>query len=256
MQNLFDLSGKVALITGASSGMGRAIAEAMAAQGAKVIIASNDDAECRQVALELIEKGCLAHAVSCDMTKKVDIKNLVSEANALGGAIDILVNCVGLAIPGSFLEINARDFETTFALNLQGAIYLTKLVVPQMVERKDGVLIYLASISGVRGNKNIGLYGMSKAALIQLARNLAVEYGPDNIRANAISPGVIETTFAKPMLGNETVMEKRLSLTPLRRVGQPYEVAGVAVMLASKAGGFITGQNIIVDGGTVISDGN
>lgn len=256
MHHLFDLTGKVALVTGASSGMGRAIAEAMAAHGATVIISSNDEAGCKQVTEGLKEKNYAAHYIVCDVAKKESIEQLYNEAIAVAGKIDILISCVGVAIPGSVLDSTTEAFEKTFAINLQSAIFLTKLVLPQMAERADGVLIYLGSISGVRGNKNIGLYGLSKAALIQLARNLAVEWGPKNIRANTISPGVIETAFAKPMLENDEVMQKRLSLTPLRRVGQPYEVAGVAVMLASKAGGFITGQNIIVDGGTVISDGN
>eukprot|EP01136_Pigoraptor_vietnamica_P007823 Opistho-1_new@42392 len=141
-------------------------------------------------------------------------------------------------------------------INLQSTIYLSKLVIPQMQQRKEGSIIFLASIAGVRGNKSLGMYGISKAGLAQLARNLAVEFGPDNIRVNAISPGVIDTTFAKPLTSNNEVMEKRTLLTPLRRIGKVEEVAGVALLLASKAGGFITGQNIIVDGGTTISDGN
>lgn len=160
MENLFDLSDKVALVTGASSGMGRAIAEAMARHGATVIV------------------------------------------------------------------------------------------------WRDGVLIYLASIASVRGNKGLGLYGISKAGLVQLARNLAVELGPHNIRANTISPGMIDTPFSESLLANQPFMEKRLAQTPLRRVGTVAEIAGIAVLLASKAGGFITGQNIIADGGTTISDGN
>ncbi len=253
---LFDLTGKVALITGSSSGMGRAIAEAMGQQGATVIVSSNDEAGCETAVLALKEKGVKAVSIPCNVSRKEAIDTLYRTALAQLGKIDVLVSCVGMAPAGSFLDITAPDFEQLMALNLQSAIYLTKLVLPQMVERQDGVLIYLASIAGVRGNKNIGLYGLSKAALIQLARNLAVEYGPANIRANSISPGMIDTPFSTSLLDNQAFMEKRLALTPLRRVGQPHEVAGVAVMLASRAGGFITGQNIIVDGGTVISDGN
>ena len=141
-------------------------------------------------------------------------------------------------MPNGFLEINAADFEKTMAINLQSAVFLTKLVVPQMQAQKDGVIIYLASIAGVRGNKSIGLYGISKAGLIQLARNLAVEFGPDNIRVNTISPGMIDTPFSKSLIENKDFMEKRLLLTPLRRVGTPEEIAGVAVMLSSKAGDF------------------
>jgi NAD(P)-dependent dehydrogenase (short-subunit alcohol dehydrogenase family) len=125
-----------------------------------------------------------------------------------------------------------------------------------MKEKKDGVIIYLASIAGVRGNKNLGIYGGSKSGLIEMARNLAVEFGPDNIRVNSISPGMINTPFSESLINNEEFMKKRLLQTPLRRVGEVNEIAGVAVMLASKTGGFITGQNIIVDGGTTISDGN
>jgi NAD(P)-dependent dehydrogenase (short-subunit alcohol dehydrogenase family) len=141
-------------------------------------------------------------------------------------------------------------------VNLRSVHWLTSLIAPQMAERGGGSVIIVSSIAGVRGNKAIGLYGLSKAASAQLTRNLAVEWGPRNVRANAISPGLIRTQFAAPLLSNEAVLERRLSLTPLRRVGEPHEIAGVAVMLASPAGAFITGQNLIVDGGTTISDGN
>jgi NAD(P)-dependent dehydrogenase (short-subunit alcohol dehydrogenase family) len=256
MTNLFDLTNKVALITGASSGMGKAIAEAMGLQGAKIIVSSNDTEGGVKTVQDFKSKNIEAVFVACDVSKKAEIKQLYDESIAIFGKIDILVSCVGMASPNPFLEINADDFEKTMALNLQSAIYLTKLIVPQMQHRKDGAIIYLASIAGVRGNKMIGLYGISKAGLIQLARNLAVEFGPDNIRVNTISPGMIDTPFSESLIKNKDFMKKRLALTPLRRVGKVEEIAGVAVMLASKAGGFITGQNIIVDGGTTISDGN
>lgn len=254
--NLFDLTGKVALVTGASSGMGRAIALAMGQHGATVVVSGNDAAACAATAEDFASQGITARAVACDVSEPAQVQHLADTALAHLGRVDVLVSCVGAAPVGSVLDSNANDFETTMAVNVQSALYLTQLLVPQMAERRDGALIYLASIAGVRGNKSIGLYGVSKAALIQLARNLAVEFGPANIRANTISPGVIETAFARPLLDSPEVMAKRLALTPLRRVGQPEEVAGVAVLLASRAGGFITGQNIVVDGGTVISDGN
>jgi NAD(P)-dependent dehydrogenase (short-subunit alcohol dehydrogenase family) len=254
--SLFDLSDKVALVTGASSGMGKAIAEAMGLQGAKIVVASNDTEGVKQTVQSFENQGIRTVGVLCDMSKKEDIEQLYQTAISTFGKIDILVNCVGIALPNGFWDINAEDFEKTMAINLQSAIYLTKLVIPQMQVRKDGAIIYLASIAGVRGNKSIGLYGMSKAGLIQLARNLAVEFGPDNIRVNSISPGMIDTPFSQSLMQNKAFMDKRLALTPLRRVGHVAEIAGVAVMLASKAGGFITGQNIIVDGGTTISDGN
>jgi NAD(P)-dependent dehydrogenase (short-subunit alcohol dehydrogenase family) len=252
MRDLFDLSGKTALITGSTSGMGKATAEAMGLHGAKVIISSNDDIACQEVLQEFLRKGINVQAIPCDVSKKEEIDILVEKA----GKIDILASCVGIATVGSFLETTAESFTKTMQINLQSAIYLTKKILPHMIAQKDGAIIYLASIASVRGNKNLGLYGISKAGLAQLARNLAVEFGPQNIRANVISPGMINTPFSESLIANKEFMEKRMALTPLRRVGTVEEIAGVAVMLASKAGGFITGQNIIVDGGTTISDGN
>jgi NAD(P)-dependent dehydrogenase (short-subunit alcohol dehydrogenase family) len=256
MKNLFDLTSKVALITGASSGMGKAIAEAMGVQGAKIIVSSNDTEGVLNAVEDFKSKGIEVIGVTCDMEKREDIDNLFQISISNYGKIDILVNCVGWAVTGGLLDIKTENFNRTMGLNLQAAIYLTKLIVPQMQAQRDGVLIYLASIAGVRGNKSLGLYGMSKAGLIELARNIAVEYGPDNIRANTISPGMINTPFSQGLMSNEDFMKKRLSQTPLRRVGEVEEIAGLAVMLAAQAGGFITGQNIIVDGGTTISDGN
>jgi NAD(P)-dependent dehydrogenase (short-subunit alcohol dehydrogenase family) len=252
MKDLFDITGKTALITGASSGMGKAIAEALGIHGATVIISGNDEQGCKATADEFIAKGINASYIVCDVADKNAMDNLIANCSK----VDILVSCAGITIPGSILDINKNDFEKIISINLWAAVYLSRLVIPQMQERKDGVIILLASIAGVRGNKNIGLYGISKAGLIQHAKNLAVEFGPDNIRVNTISPGLIETQFSRSMMENKEVMERRLSLAPLKRVGQPHEIAGVAVMLASRAGAFITGQNIIVDGGTVITDGN
>lgn len=254
MKNLFDLSHKTALITGASSGMGQAIAEALASHNAQIIISSNDTEGGEIVIEDFKNKNLQAVFIPCDMSQKADIDALYAESIRILGHIDILVSCVGIAPTGSFLDMAVTDFEKTMTINLQNAMYLTQLILPQMREQKEGSIIYLASIAGIRGNKNIGLYGISKAGLIQLARNLAVEFGPDNIRVNTISPGLIYTPFSKGLMSNSPFMEKRLSQTPLRRVGTVEEIAGMAVLLASKAGGFITGQNIVIDGGTVISD--
>lgn len=251
---LFDLTNKIALITGSTSGMGKAIAKAIGQQGAKVVISSNEPEAIKSTISDFIALQIKAIGIPCDMTKKDEIEFLVKETEKQFGTIDVLINCVGAAPTGGFLEINQENFEKTIGLNLQSAIFLTKLIIPKMQAKKDGVIIYIASIAGVRGNKNLGLYGISKAGLIEMARNLAVEFGPDNIRVNTISPGLINTPFSESLMKNDRFMKKRLAETPLRRVGEVEEIAGVAVMLASKAGGFITGQNIIVDGGTVISD--
>ncbi len=256
MRNIFSLENKVALITGSSSGMGKAIAELLGIHGATVIVSSNDEQACLATQKEFQNKGIQVITIPCDVSKKENIDALVFETKEKAGEIDILIHCVGIAIPGSFLEIDTENFEKTMQINLQSAIYISQKVIPKMQDKKEGIIIYLSSLSSVRGNKNLGLYGISKAGLAQLARNLAVEFGPDNIRVNAISPGVIDTEFAKAMTNNPEVMEKRILLTPLRRIGKVEEVAGMALLLASKAGAFITGQNIIIDGGTTISDGN
>lgn len=256
MSDIFDLKNKTALITGASSGIGKVIAEALGSHGATVLVCSNDTQGCDKVVSHFRAKKIIAFPITCDISKKTEIDKLIATAKDYVGKIDILVSCVGMANPGSFLDIMDADFERLIQLNLQSAIYLTQKILPQMVARKDGAIIYLSSIAAIRGNKNLGLYGISKAGLVQLARNLAVEYGPYNIRVNAISPGLIDTPFSESLLLQKEFIEKRLQLTPLRRIGTPEEIAGVALLLASKAGAFITGQNIVVDGGTTISGGN
>jgi NAD(P)-dependent dehydrogenase (short-subunit alcohol dehydrogenase family) len=256
MQHLFDLHGKTALVTGASSGMGKAIAEALGTHGAQVIVSSNEIDACRDTVWAFQQKGIIAHALPCDLAKASERLTLYNQAIEVYGIIDILVSCVSVAAPGPFLDINEEVFTQTIELNLHSALHLSQLFLPGMQTQKDGVIIFLASIASVRGNKSIGLYGITKAGIVQMARNLAVEFGPDNIRVNAISPGLIDTPFSKSLLENPAFMERRLALTPLRRVGTPEEIAGLAVLLASPAGAFITGQNLIVDGGTTISDGN
>ncbi len=256
MENIFDLSGKIALVTGSTSGMGKAIAELLGTHGATIIVTSNNKKGCQQTENEFREKDINVKSFFCDFENPTEIDQLYELCCKNYGPIDILINCVGIAISGSFLEIDDNNFEKTIQVNLLNAIHLTKKIIPNMQNKKDGVIIFLASIASVRGNKSLGLYGISKAGLAQLARNLAVEFGPDNIRINAISPGLIDTEFAKPITSNKEILEKRIALTPLRRIGKVEEIAGMALLLASKAGAFITGQNIIIDGGTTISDGN
>jgi NAD(P)-dependent dehydrogenase (short-subunit alcohol dehydrogenase family) len=254
---LFRLDGKVALITGATRGIGLAIAEAMAQAGARVVISSNEADECVRVADELRAGGRDALGIQCDVAARDQVEALVRSTWSACGRLDVLVCNAGVAPHmGPLNTASDVDWDLTMTVNLRSVHWLTSLVVPKMAERGGGSVILVSSIAGVRGNKAIGLYGMSKAAGAQLARNLAVEWGPQNVRVNAISPGLIRTQFASPLLSNETGLERRLSLTPLRRVGEPHEIAGVAVMLACPAGAFITGQNLIVDGGTTISDGN
>jgi NAD(P)-dependent dehydrogenase (short-subunit alcohol dehydrogenase family) len=255
--SLFDLTGKVALVTGATRGIGLAIATEMAHAGAAVVISSNEAQACEQVSAELRRQGLDVIGIACDVGERAQLESLVSRALSQHSRIDVLVCNAGVAPhAGPIASATDADWDLTMTVNLRSALWLTSLVIPGMAQRRDGVVILTASLSSVRGNKGIGLYGLSKAGVAQLARNLAVEWGPANVRVNAISPGVIATEFARPLTDDEAVLARRLALTPLRRVGEPAEIAGVAVMLAARAGAFITGQNLIVDGGTLISDGN
>jgi NAD(P)-dependent dehydrogenase (short-subunit alcohol dehydrogenase family) len=253
--SLFDLSGKVAVITGSSRGIGRAIAERMAQQGAKVVISSRKPGPCEEVAaaINAAHGAGTAIAVAANIASKEDLKNLVAATMSAFGKIDILVcNAASNPYYGPMSGISDDQFRKILENNVIASHWLIQLVVPQMVERKDGSIIIVSSIGGLRGTPVIGAYGISKAADFQLARNLAVEYGPDNIRINCIAPGLIKTDFARALWDNPETLQRSTATTPLRRIGEPDEIAGTAVYLASKAGNFITGQSIVVDGGATI----
>jgi len=257
MSALFDLRGKVALVTGATGGLGVAIVEAMAAAGATVAVSDRDAAACEASVQDLRAAGREAIAVACDLACADAVSALVDDVIARCGRIDILVCNAGVQGPaGPIAASTDADWELVMGINLKSALALCTRVIPGMAARGTGSVILMSSIAGLRGNRAIGLYGLSKAGLAQLARNLAVEWGPQGVRVNAISPGLIRTPLSKHLMADRAFMERRLALTPLRRVGEPLEVAGVAVMLAAPAGAFITGQNLVVDGGTTISDGN
>jgi NAD(P)-dependent dehydrogenase (short-subunit alcohol dehydrogenase family) len=254
---LFDLTGKVALITGATRGIGLAIAEEMARAGAEVVVSSNEEEACARVAAGLRGAGLQASGAPCDVASRNALERLVAQVLAHHGRIDILVCNAGIQpAHGALHERTDEDWDATMTVNLRSVLWLTGLVIPQMAARRAGSVILMASIAALRGNKSIGLYALSKAACAQLARNLAVEWGPSNVRVNAIAPGLIATDFSRSLMANPDALSRRLALTPLRRVGEPAEIAGVAVMLAARAGAFVTGQTLVVDGGTVISDGN
>ena len=256
-QDLFSLAGKTALITGATRGIGLAIARAYGRAGARLVITSENIDDCRHVATTLSREGIDACPINADLGQQTDVNVLADAVLDRFGGLDALVCNAGVAPHmGPLATACDRDWDTTLTINLRSALWLTTALIPSMAARGGGSVVLMASIAGVRGNKSLGLYGLSKAALAQLARNLAVEWGPANVRVNAISPGVIQTEFARPLTDSPALMEKRLALTPLRRVGMPEEVAGMALLLATAAGGFMTGQNLIVDGGTTVGDGN
>lgn len=255
---MFELNGKVAIVTGSTRGIGRAIAEQFLLAGASVLISSEDATSCEATARELGDEWSgRVMAVPCDVRNDQQQQELVEAATVHFGGLDILVANADIVDEhtGS-VESSRSTYELVMDVNLGSIVRLCGMVIGPMKLRGGGNIILMSSIAGLRGNKAIGPYALSKAALAQLARNLAVEFGPSNIRANAIAPGLIRTELAKPMLADSGYLERRMQLTPLRRPGEPLEVAGVAVFLASAAAGFVTGQMIVVDGGTVISDGN
>mgnify|MGYP003615144766 FL=1 len=252
-RDLFDLTGQRVLLTGATGGLGRAIAHAMAARGARVLVSDLDPSACDALAAELSPPGT---ALPDDLSRPGAAQGL-AEAALQGGGVDVLVCNAGVQGPaGPLGDTTDADWDRVMDINLRSAVALSNALAPHMARRGGGSIVLMASIAGLRGNRSIGLYGLSKAALAQLARNLAVEWGPQGVRVNAISPGLIDTPLARQPMADADFMRRRLALTPLRRVGQPGEVAGAAVLLASAAGAFITGHNLVVDGGTLISDGH
>ena len=251
MNSLFDLSGKVAVVTGSSRGLGYTIAEAMIAHGATVIVSSESAEDTISAANTLGAKG-----ITCDVSDDAAIVSLVSQVVELFGGIDILVSNAGIQGGPSADPMDMTIFDRVVAVNMRSMAVLTRHALPHMVGREGASVILMSSISGIRGNARIDAYALAKAGVSQLARNLAVIWGPKGVRANAIAPGLIDTRLADHFKSDKNYMERRMQMTPLRRMGQPHEVAGAAVFLAAPAGGFVNGQVLVVDGGTVITDGS
>ena len=250
--NAFDLAGKAAIVTGSTRGIGRAIAEGLIAAGARVVISSEDEDDTARVAAELGQPG-----IACDVADDAALARLVDFAGSELGGLDVLVCNAGVTgAAGPFAEIDMADYARVMAIDLRSQVVLCNLALPRIAARGGGAAVLVSSLSGLRGNGRINAYALAKAGVAQLARNLAVEWGPRGVRVNAISPGFIATELSGPLLANEAFMTRRMALTPLRRPGSPEEVAGAAVFLASPAGGFVTGHNLVVDGGTLITDGS
>jgi NAD(P)-dependent dehydrogenase (short-subunit alcohol dehydrogenase family) len=253
----FDLTGRGALVTGSSRGIGKAIAEALTALGANVIISSRKQQACDQVASEINTRGAgRATSIPANIGTKADIERLVAEARQALGAINILVcNAASNPYYGPMAGISDGQFEKILRNNLLSSHWLSALVSPGMIERRSGSIIFISSIGGLRGSPVLGAYNVSKAADFQLARNLATEYGPYGIRVNCIAPGLIRTDFARALWEDEANLVKALTGTPLGRIGEPDDVAGAAAFLASDASRYITGQTLIVDGGATVTAG-
>jgi NAD(P)-dependent dehydrogenase (short-subunit alcohol dehydrogenase family) len=250
---LFDLSGKVAVVTGSSKGIGRAIAERLAEHGASVTISSRKAGPCEEVAGAINARGGgRAISIPASISSKEDLQRLVDETRRASGKIDILV-CNAASNPYYGPMAGAPDdaFRKTLENNVIANHWLIQMVAPEMKARRDGAIIIVSSIGGLRGSTEIGVYNISKAADFQLARNLARELGPDNIRVNCIAPGLVKTDFARALWDSPAGEERARTGTPLGRHGEPDDIAGAAVFLAGKSGAWMTGQIIVVDGGVM-----
>lgn len=253
--SLFDLTGKVVLITGSSRGIGKASAIACAEQGAKVVISSRKQDACDAVAFEINTRfgEGTAIALAANISDKEGLQHLVDETRRAFGQIDVLVcNAASNPYYGPQAGIADDQFRKILDNNIISNHWLISMVVPEMRERRAGSIVIVSSIGGLRGSTVIGAYCISKAADMQLARNLAHEYGSDNIRVNCIAPGLIKTDFAKALWDDEAMVAERNATTPLRRIGEPEEIAGAVVYLASAASAFMTGQTMVIDGGVTI----
>jgi NAD(P)-dependent dehydrogenase (short-subunit alcohol dehydrogenase family) len=256
--SLFDLSGKVAVITGSSRGIGRAIAEAMAGQGATVVISSRKAEACQEVADGINTKHGDGRAivVPASISSKDALQHLVDETRRQLGRIDVLVcNAASNPYYGPMGGISDDQFRKILENNVIANHWLIQMVAPEMVERRQGSIIIVSSIGGLKASAVIGAYNISKAADFQLARNLAAEFGPHQVRVNCIAPGLIRTDFARALWENPQTLKMVTMHTPMQRIGEPHEIAGAAVFLASDASTFVTGQAIVVDGGSTTGVG-
>jgi len=249
----FDLTGKVALVTGSTRGIGKSIAEEMARAGAKVVVSSRKADACEQVRAEFEKQGYEVLAQACNVSRKEELQALVDATLKRWGRIDIAVsNAASNPYYGPLAAIPDEAFDKIFNNNVKSVLWLAAMTLPGMAERGGGSYISVGSIGGIIASTVIGAYGMSKAADHMLVKNLAAEWGPKNVRVNAIAPGLIKTDFAKALWEDPVRRKERESATPLRRLGEPRDIGGVAAFLASDAAAFITGQVIVADGGVTI----
>jgi NAD(P)-dependent dehydrogenase (short-subunit alcohol dehydrogenase family) len=246
----FDLTGRVAVITGSSRGIGRSSAELLARLGAKVVISSRKREACDEVANAIRSGGGDAHVIPCNIARRDEVEALIAGATQHYGKVDILV-CNAAINPyyGPLLDITDEAFDKIMASNVKSNIWLCKFAIPQMAERGNGSVVIISSIGGLRGSTVIGAYGVSKAADFALCRSLAGEWGPKGVRVNCVAPGLVKTDFARALWEDEERLKRRCATTPLRRIGEPDEIAGAVAYLSSDASSFMTGQTIVIDGG-------
>ena len=254
MQNPFDLSGHVAVVTGSSKGIGRAAAEIMASLGAKVVVSSRKGDVCEAVAAGIRKAGGEAITIPCNIARRDEIAGLVKGAIEAWGKIDTLV-CNAAVNPyfGPLAGISDDAFDKIMSSNIKSNLWLCNLALPHMVEQGGGSVVIVSSIGGLRGSAQLGAYGISKAADMQLTRSLAVEWSPKGVRINCVAPGLVKTDFARALWEDQERLKRTVSTAPLRRIGEPNEIGSVIAFLASKASSFMTGTVVIADGGVTIA---
>ena len=254
MPTPFDLTDQVAIITGSSRGIGRSIAETMASLGAKVVVSSRKAEPCEEVAAGIRKRGGEAIVIPCNISRKGEVEALVSGTLRQLGRIDVLVcNAAVNPVFGPLAQLSDEAFDKIMGANVKSNLWLCNLVIPGMAERGGGAVVIVSSIGGMRGTDMLGAYAISKSADFALARCLAVEWGPKNVRVNCVAPGLVKTNFARALWEDETRVAQRNERTPLRRIGMPDEIGPVAAFLASRAASFITGQILVADGGVTIA---
>jgi NAD(P)-dependent dehydrogenase (short-subunit alcohol dehydrogenase family) len=256
--SLFDMTGKVVVITGSSRGIGKAIAEEMAVHGAKVVISSRKQDACDAVAAAINTRHVPGTAISvpANISSKESLAHLVLQTRQHFGQIDALVcNAASNPYYGPLAGISDEAFRKILDNNIVANHWLISMVAPEMLARGEGSITIISSIGGLKGSTVIGAYCISKSADMELARCLADEFGPRGVRVNCIAPGLIRTDFAKALWENPDTLKRSTAVASLKRIGEPHEIAGAAVFLASRAGAFTTGQTIVIDGGATISGG-
>ena len=252
-KSLFDLSGKIAIVTGSTRGIGKSMAEELARAGCKVVVSSRKAEACEAVRAEFAKQGFEVLAQPCNVSRKEELKALVDATLAKWGRVDIAIaNAAVNPYYGPLTDIPDEAFDKVFLNNVKSVLWFASLTLPGMAERGGGNFITVGSIGGIRASTVIGAYGISKAADHHLVRCLAAEWGPKNVRVNGIAPGLIKTDFAKALWEDAARRKAREDSTPLRRLGEPRDIGGIAVFLASDAAAFLTGQVIVADGGVTV----
>lgn len=253
MTSLFDVQGKVAIITGASRGIGLAIAKRYAEAGMKVVVSSRKQDSLAEVAAEIKAAGGEATGIAAHNGDKAALQALVAKTIEVYGGVDVLVNNAATNPHfGSMLEAEDSMWQKTLEVNIMGNIWLTQAAVKSMRERGGGKIINVASVNGLRPGNMQGVYSVTKAGVINLTQTLAMELAGDQIQVNAIAPGLVQTKFAQAIWDNETLLAHIVERTPMQRIGQPDEIAGIALYLAAPASNFTTGQVFVIDGGITI----